>query len=74
MAAGSSSCAATLRVDLSDQELASRRAEAKPLVRGHLGGVLEKYQALVQPAHLGAVTHSGSVAWPYEAPAPYESI
>lgn len=66
--------AGTLRVDLSDQELASRRAEAKPLVRGHLGGVLEKYQALVQPAHLGAVTHSGSVTWPYEAPTPYESI
>ncbi|HEY0296197.1 MAG TPA: dihydroxy-acid dehydratase [Bordetella sp.] len=62
--------AGTLHVDLSEDELARRRAEAVPFSRGHLGGVLEKYEALVRPAHLGAVTHSGAVAWPYEAPTP----
>ncbi|WP_028221092.1 dihydroxy-acid dehydratase [Paraburkholderia oxyphila] len=62
--------AGTLRVELSDEELARRRAAAVPFARGRLGGVLEKYQALVQPAHLGAVTHSGGVPWPYEAPTP----
>lgn len=62
--------AGTLQVDLSDDELAQRRAGAVPFSRGRLGGVLEKYEALVQPAHLGAITHSGGVAWPYEAPTP----
>lgn len=59
--------AGTLRVDLSDEELARRRAEKVPFSRGRLAGVLEKYEALVRPAHLGAVTHSGNVDWPYEA-------
>ncbi|WP_207003724.1 dihydroxy-acid dehydratase [Trinickia mobilis] len=62
--------AGTLRVELSEEELARRHAAAVPFVRERLGGVLEKYQALVQPAHLGAVTHSGGVPWPYEAPTP----
>jgi dihydroxy-acid dehydratase len=56
-----------LDVELSDEALAARAAEAKPFVRGRLGGVLEKYEALVRPAKLGAVTHSGAVPWPYEA-------
>ncbi|VVE54234.1 dihydroxy-acid dehydratase [Pandoraea aquatica] len=56
-----------LDVELSDEALAARAAEAKPFVRGRLGGVLEKYEALVRPAKLGAVTHSGAVEWPYEA-------
>ncbi|MFM0163559.1 dihydroxy-acid dehydratase [Paraburkholderia sediminicola] len=57
----------TLDVELSDEELARRSKEAVPFTRGRLGGVLEKYEALVRPANLGAVTHSGTVEWPYEA-------
>ncbi|HEX3635476.1 MAG TPA: dihydroxy-acid dehydratase [Paraburkholderia sp.] len=57
----------TLDVALSDEELARRSKEAVPFTRGRLGGVLEKYEALVRPANLGAVTHSGAVEWPYEA-------
>ncbi|NYH15402.1 dihydroxy-acid dehydratase [Paraburkholderia bryophila] len=57
----------TLDVELSEAELARRSAEAVPFTRGRLGGVLEKYEALVRPANLGAVTHSGAVEWPYEA-------
>ncbi|MFL9903937.1 dihydroxy-acid dehydratase [Paraburkholderia fungorum] len=57
----------TLDVELSDEELARRSKEMVPFTRGRLGGVLEKYEALVRPANLGAVTHSGAVEWPYEA-------
>ncbi|MFM0661450.1 dihydroxy-acid dehydratase [Paraburkholderia sediminicola] len=57
----------TLDVELSGEELARRAKEAVPFTRGRLGGVLEKYEALVRPANLGAVTHSGAVEWPYEA-------
>ncbi|MFL9911722.1 dihydroxy-acid dehydratase [Paraburkholderia sp. RL17-337-BIB-A] len=57
----------TLDVELSDEELARRSKETVPFTRGRLGGVLEKYEALVRPANLGAVTHSGAVEWPYEA-------
>jgi dihydroxy-acid dehydratase len=60
--------AGTLNVDLSDDELVRRRAQATPFSRGHMGGVLEKYEALVRPANVGAITHSGAVDWPYEAP------
>ncbi len=45
------------------------RRKAKP-PRREISGVLEKYQALVGPAHLGAVTHSGAVEWSDEAPLP----
>jgi len=31
-----------------------------------LAGALEKYAKLVDPANLGAVTHSGAVDWPDE--------
>lgn len=58
----------SLDVELSDEELAQRAAASQPFARGRLGGVLEKYEALVRPAKLGAVTHSGAVDWPYEAP------
>ncbi|MCP2091902.1 UNVERIFIED_ORG: dihydroxy-acid dehydratase [Paraburkholderia sediminicola] len=57
-----------LRVDLSDEELALRRATMPERPKRRLAGVLEKYEALVRPAHLGAVTHSGNVDWPYDAP------
>jgi dihydroxy-acid dehydratase len=48
--------AATGRLDTLED--LSRR-KAKP-PRREISGVLEKYQALVGPAHLGAVTHSGA--------------
>ena len=60
--------AGRLEVALSDAELAARRAAWTPMALPRLGGVLEKYARVVQPAHLGAVTHSGSVEWPYETP------
>lgn len=58
--------AGTLEVKLSDAELEARRISWRPLERAPLGGALEKYEKLVGPAHLGAVTHSGAVSWPYE--------
>jgi dihydroxy-acid dehydratase len=58
----------SLRVDLSDDQLAQRRAELPARPQRRLAGVLEKYEALVRPAHLGAVTHSGNLDWPYDAP------
>ncbi|OTP67835.1 Dihydroxy-acid dehydratase [Caballeronia sordidicola] len=57
-----------LRVELSDEELAPRRAAMPERPKRRLAGVLEKYEALVRPAHLGAVTHSGNLDWPYDAP------
>ena len=50
-------------VELDDAELARRRALWRPAERAPLGGTLEKYAALVGPANLGAVTHSGNVRW-----------
>jgi len=60
--------AGTMNVVLSDQELAARRAQWRPAAVPSLGGTLEKYAAVVGPAHLGAVTHSGKVNWPYLLP------
>jgi dihydroxy-acid dehydratase len=62
--------AGTLDVHLSEAELKVRRAAWRPVVRNGLGGVLEKYEKLVGPAHQGAVTHSGGVTWPYEPSEP----
>jgi dihydroxy-acid dehydratase len=56
--------AGTIHVDLSEAELASRKAQWQPPQHARLGGTLEKYAALVGPANLGAVTHSGNVYWP----------
>lgn len=55
--------AATIDVGLSDQELTARAAEGHKVTRPPLAGTLEKYAALVGPANLGAVTHSGNVVW-----------
>ena len=49
---------------VSDAEIAARRAAWKPHQGERLGGALEKYARLVGPANLGAVTHSGAVEWP----------
>jgi dihydroxy-acid dehydratase len=55
-----------LDVELSDEELSRRRAAWQPPDRPRLAGTLEKYAALVGPANLGAVTHSGGVVWDVE--------
>jgi dihydroxy-acid dehydratase len=57
--------AGTIHIALSTHELASRRARWRPPALPPLGGTLEKYAAVVGPAHLGAVTHSGKVNWPW---------
>jgi len=56
--------AGTLNVDWSEQECKQRQAVWTPPTRAPLGGLLEKYAAVVGPANLGAVTHSGNVGWP----------
>jgi len=60
--------AAAGRIDLvvDAAEIARRRAAWRPRRDERLAGVLEKYAKLVGPANLGAVTHSGSLEWPYE--------
>jgi dihydroxy-acid dehydratase len=55
-----------LDVQLSDAELTARRTAFRPVRRPPLAGALEKYEKLVGPACLGAVTHSGGLDWPYE--------
>jgi dihydroxy-acid dehydratase len=49
-------------------DLAARPAPTR--TETHLGGVLEKYRAVVGQANKGAVTHSGAVEWPADPPAP----
>jgi dihydroxy-acid dehydratase len=53
----------TLTWQVSEAEVARRRAAFQPRAVERLAGVLEKYAKLVGPAHLGAVTHSGAVEW-----------
>jgi dihydroxy-acid dehydratase len=48
-----------LRVDLSDEELAVRKARWAPRDNGFGSGTLWKYAQLVGPAQKGAVTHPG---------------
>ena len=55
---------ASLELLVAEDELEQRRARWKPVRRERLAGVLEKYARLVGPAHGGAVTHSGDMAWP----------
>jgi dihydroxy-acid dehydratase len=53
----------SLDVELSDAELAARRAWQSTVRATPVGGLLEKYVATVGSAHRGAVTHSGAVKW-----------
>ena len=58
--------ARTLDLLVDEAELSRRRAAWRPRAAERLAGVMEKYARLVGPANLGAVTHAGSVEWPYE--------
>ena len=51
--------AGKLTLEISEAEFAKRRKAWRPPKREPLSGALEKYAALVGPANLGAVTHSG---------------
>lgn len=51
--------ARSIVVELSDEELEARLAKVGAGAQPVRGGLLEKYRAVVGPAHLGAVTHSG---------------
>jgi dihydroxy-acid dehydratase len=51
-----------LELLVSQKEITNRRKAWKAPRRAALSGALEKYAALVGPAHLGAVTHSGPKA------------
>jgi dihydroxy-acid dehydratase len=52
----------SIEVDISDEEMAKRRAEWKPRGTDYNAGALWKYAQLVGPAYLGAVTHPGAEA------------
>ena len=54
--------AGTLTVDVSEEELARRRAAWQPRATLYTSGALWKYAQLVGPAHEGAVTHPGAKA------------
>ena len=51
--------ASRLTLQISEAEMAKRKKAWKLPKRDGLSGALEKYAALVGPANLGAVTHSG---------------
>jgi dihydroxy-acid dehydratase len=52
----------TLDVELSDEELAARRAAWKPRATSYASGTLWKYAQTAGPADKGAVTHPGGKA------------
>ena len=52
----------TIDVDLTDEELAARRAEWKPRRTDYNSGAIWRYGQTVGPAHLGALTHPGAEA------------
>ncbi len=54
--------AGTLDVELSEQELAERRAAWQPRTNEFQSGTLWKYAQTVGPAYAGAVTHPGAKA------------
>ena len=55
---------ATITLEVSDEELARRRADWTPPQSRHRGGLLQKYAVTVGQAHAGAVTHAGNAQWP----------
>ena len=55
--------AQTIELLVDEAELERRRSVWTPPDPRRLGGVFEKYAAVVGPAKEGAVTHSGAVVW-----------
>ena len=60
--------AGTIEVQLSEAELAERRAAWQPRTTDYNSGAIWKYAQLVGPAHLGAVTHPGGAAETHSYP------
>ncbi len=62
---------ANITLEVASEEMERRREGVRPMgltpPERRLGGVLEKYAAVVGSAARGAVTHSGGVDWPWEA-------
>ena len=58
--------AKVMTLEVSQEELTARKEKTKRKHTRRLGGLLEKYAAIVGPANKGAVTHSGNVQWPLE--------
>lgn len=56
------SIAGTLDVDISDEEMAARRAKWQPRTTDYQSGTLWKYAQQVGPARKGAITHPGGKA------------
>ena len=56
--------AATITLDVTDEELAKRRTNWTAPETRHRAGLLSKYAATVGQAHEGAVTHAGNAQWP----------
>jgi dihydroxy-acid dehydratase len=57
----------TIHLALSDTDLAARALDHGTQPAPRLGGLLEKYSAVVRQANKGAVTHSGAVDWPMDS-------
>jgi dihydroxy-acid dehydratase len=56
----------SINVLVSAADLAARAAARDRAAPARLGGLLEKYRAVVGQANKGAVTHSGNVDWPMD--------
>lgn len=56
----------TVSLLISGAERQRRAGQWQAPDNSYLAGTLQKYAALVGPAHLGAVTHRGNVHWPVE--------
>jgi len=56
----------TIHLALSDNELTARATAGGSKPAPRLGGLLEKYSAVVGQANRGAVTHCGAVDWPLD--------
>ncbi len=54
--------AGTINVDLTEAELAARRASWKPRPTDYNSGAIWRFAQNVGPAHLGALTHPGAAA------------
>ena len=54
---------ARIALEVGEAELAARKVASSVFAQRRLGGVLEKYVAVVGSAAKGAVTHSGGVVW-----------